>query len=106
MEEYEYNLSPFWVRISNIPMEYMDRKMALEVGNAIGKVLAIHWRDRDGRWTYYMRIRIIIDTKKLLRRVVYYMVQEGELVCVIQYERLPRVLSFSHRMNNKSILPG
>ncbi|MBA0612819.1 hypothetical protein Godav_013370, partial [Gossypium davidsonii] len=29
--------------------------MAMEVGNAIGEVLAIDWRDRDGGWTEYMR---------------------------------------------------
>ncbi|MBA0549351.1 hypothetical protein Golob_020387, partial [Gossypium lobatum] len=36
------------VRISNIPMDYMDRLIALEVGNAIGEVIAIDWCDRDG----------------------------------------------------------
>ncbi|MBA0820811.1 hypothetical protein Gohar_021393, partial [Gossypium harknessii] len=30
MEDYDFNHSPFWVRVSNIPMEYMDRDMALE----------------------------------------------------------------------------
>ncbi|MBA0849715.1 hypothetical protein Goshw_019803 [Gossypium schwendimanii] len=48
MEAYAFNRSPFWVRISNIPMDYMDRLIALEVGNAIGEVIAIDWRDRDG----------------------------------------------------------
>ncbi|KAH1030208.1 hypothetical protein J1N35_046154 [Gossypium stocksii] len=91
MEEYDFNHSPFWVRISNIPIEYMDRKMALEVGNAIGEVLAIDWRDREGGWTEYIRIRISIDINKPLHRVFHYIDHEGkELVCVIRYEKLPR----------------
>ncbi|MBA0876102.1 hypothetical protein Goshw_007745 [Gossypium schwendimanii] len=31
------------VRVSNMPVEYMDRDMALKVGNVIGEVLAIDW---------------------------------------------------------------
>ncbi|PPD67275.1 hypothetical protein GOBAR_DD35844 [Gossypium barbadense] len=91
MEDYDFNHSPFWVRVSNIPMEYMDRDMALEVGNAIGEVLAIDWRDGDGGWTEYMRIRINIDINKPLRRVVHYIDHEGEeFVFAIRYEKLPR----------------
>ncbi|PPD81922.1 hypothetical protein GOBAR_DD21139 [Gossypium barbadense] len=48
MEAYAFNRSPFWVRISNIPMDYMDRLIALEVGNVIGEVIAIDWHDRNG----------------------------------------------------------
>ncbi|MBA0704940.1 hypothetical protein Golax_017162 [Gossypium laxum] len=36
------------VRISNIPMDYMDRLIALKVGNEIREVIAIDWCDRDG----------------------------------------------------------
>ncbi|XP_016727842.1 uncharacterized protein [Gossypium hirsutum] len=91
MEEYDFNHTPFWVRIANIPMEYMDRDMAMEVGSAIGEVLAIDWRDRDGGWTEYMRIRINIDINKPLQRVVYFTNHGGEeFVCSIRYEKLPR----------------
>lgn len=82
MEEYDFNLSSFWVRILNMPVELMDRKMATEVGNAIGEVLAIDWRDRGGGWTEFMRIRIIIDIHKPLRRVVRYVDREwGDSLC-------------------------
>ncbi|PPR87249.1 hypothetical protein GOBAR_AA33441 [Gossypium barbadense] len=92
MEEYDFYLSPFRVRISNIPLELMDRKVAMEVGNAIGEVLAIDWRDRNGGWTKYMRIRIIINIHKPLRRAVHYVDKEGmEIVCTIRYERLPKL---------------
>ncbi|MBA0712598.1 hypothetical protein Golax_011687 [Gossypium laxum] len=48
VEKYTFNLSPFWVRIYNIPFDQMDIQTALEVGEAIGEVFAIDWRDRDG----------------------------------------------------------
>ncbi|KAA3460548.1 Zinc finger, CCHC-type [Gossypium australe] len=90
LDEYDFSHSPFWVRISNIPLEYMDRDMAMEIGNAIGEVLAIDWRDRDGGWTKYMRIRVSIDIEKPLRRIVQYIdKKKKEFVCVLQYERLP-----------------
>ncbi|KAK5803050.1 hypothetical protein PVK06_030690 [Gossypium arboreum] len=41
IEKYTFNLSPFWVRIYNIPFDQMDRQTALEVGEAIGEVMAI-----------------------------------------------------------------
>ncbi|KAH1047488.1 hypothetical protein J1N35_038272 [Gossypium stocksii] len=41
IDTYEFNLSPFWLRVYNIPLEYMDRQTALDVGNAIGKLVAI-----------------------------------------------------------------
>ncbi|MBA0740671.1 hypothetical protein Gogos_013863 [Gossypium gossypioides] len=79
------------VRFSNIPQELMDRKMALEVGNAIWELLPIDWSNKDGGWTEYIRIRIIIDIQKLLRRVVHYVNHDGvELVYSFRYEWLPR----------------
>lgn len=38
---YDFKMVPFWVRVFNIPMELMGRKVAVEIGGAIGKVLAI-----------------------------------------------------------------
>ncbi|MBA0608597.1 hypothetical protein Godav_020794, partial [Gossypium davidsonii] len=79
------------VKISNIPMEYIDRLITLEVGNAIGEVIAIDWRNRNGGWVEYMRLRVIIDVLKLLHRVVQFVNSEGaKFVCAIRYKCLPR----------------
>ncbi|MBA0813666.1 hypothetical protein Gohar_027496, partial [Gossypium harknessii] len=45
MDSYEFRLAPFWVRIYNIPIELMDRQTALDVGNAIGVLVTIDWKD-------------------------------------------------------------
>ncbi|MBA0572166.1 hypothetical protein Golob_002524, partial [Gossypium lobatum] len=48
LDEYAFNITPFWIRIYNIPIEQMDRQVAIDMGKAIGEVVAIDWRDRDG----------------------------------------------------------
>ncbi|KAK5833746.1 hypothetical protein PVK06_017600 [Gossypium arboreum] len=48
IDTYEFNLSPFSLRIYNIPLEYMDRQTALDVDNAIGELVVIDWKDRNG----------------------------------------------------------
>ncbi|KAK5811623.1 hypothetical protein PVK06_026974 [Gossypium arboreum] len=45
IESYEFGLSPFWLRVYNIPIELMDRKIALAVGKAIGELVVIDWKD-------------------------------------------------------------
>ncbi|MBA0817915.1 hypothetical protein Gohar_021190, partial [Gossypium harknessii] len=77
MDDYEFNITPFWIRIYNIPFEQMDREVAIDVGKAIGEVVAIDWHDRNGRWTEYIRIRVKIDVLRPLRRVVHLVGSEG-----------------------------
>ncbi|MBA0809054.1 hypothetical protein Gohar_024738 [Gossypium harknessii] len=89
-DAYAFNLTPFWLRIFNIPLEYMDKQVATDVGKAIEEVVAIDWRDRDGGWTEYIRLKVMIDVSKPLRRVVHLVSSDGaEIVCAIKYERLP-----------------
>ncbi|MBA0754683.1 hypothetical protein Gogos_005526 [Gossypium gossypioides] len=47
LKGYDFNINPFWIRIFNIPLEQMDRQMAIDVGKAIEVVVAIDWRDRE-----------------------------------------------------------
>ncbi|MBA0556589.1 hypothetical protein Golob_026674, partial [Gossypium lobatum] len=64
--------------------------MAIIVGEAIGEALAIDWRDRDGGWTEYIRVRVKLDVSKPFRRVVHLVGrEETEIVCTIKYEQLP-----------------
>ncbi|MBA0770683.1 hypothetical protein Gotri_019286 [Gossypium trilobum] len=90
LDTYALNISPFWLRIFNIPLEYMDKQVGIDVGKAIGEVVAIDWRDNDGKWTKYIRVRVKIDVLKPLRKVVHLVRNDGiEIVRAIKYERLP-----------------
>lgn len=42
IDGYVFNITPFWIRIYNIPFEKMDRRVAVDVGKAIGEVVAIN----------------------------------------------------------------
>nr|KJB68667.1 hypothetical protein B456_010G174400 [Gossypium raimondii] len=70
LETYEFNFSSFWLQIYNIPLEYMERQIAMDVGKAIGELVAIDWKDRNGGWTEVMRLKVKINVSNLLRRVV------------------------------------
>ncbi|MBA0880459.1 hypothetical protein Goshw_009868 [Gossypium schwendimanii] len=58
LDTYSLNISPFWLRIFNIPLEYMDKQVAIDVGKTIGEVVAIDWRDNDGKWTKYISVKV------------------------------------------------
>lgn len=59
---YNFTMVPFWIRVFNISMSLMDRKLALEVGRTVGKVMAIDWRDRGGCWIDFIRVRPMLVT--------------------------------------------
>ncbi|MBA0671651.1 hypothetical protein Goklo_007500 [Gossypium klotzschianum] len=90
IDSYEFWMSPFWLRVYNIPIELMDRQMALDIGNAIGKLVAIDWKDRNGGWTEFMRLKVKINALKPLRRIVKLVDKEGfETIRLLKYEKLP-----------------
>lgn len=64
----------------------MDKQVAIDVV----EVIAIDWKDRDGCWIEYLRVKVNIDVSKPLRRVVHQVGnEETEILCGIKYERLP-----------------
>lgn len=70
-------------------MDSMDRQLPLEVEGVMGEVLTIDWRDKDGGWTEFMRIKVKMDMLKPLRRVVYVVGSDRvRISCVIKYKRL------------------
>ncbi|KAK5833329.1 hypothetical protein PVK06_017152 [Gossypium arboreum] len=83
-----FNLTPCWLRIFNIPLEYMERQVAMDVAKVIGEFVAIDSCNKDEGWTEYIRLRVI-DISKPLRRVVHLVSTDGaEIVCATKYERL------------------
>ncbi|MBA0602852.1 hypothetical protein Gorai_003018 [Gossypium raimondii] len=90
IDSFEFWLSPFWLRIYNIPIGLMDSQTALDVGNTIGKLVAIDWKDRYGGWIEFMRFKVKINVLKPMRRVVKLVDKDRvKMIGVIKYERLP-----------------
>ncbi|KAK5771637.1 hypothetical protein PVK06_047865 [Gossypium arboreum] len=62
----------------------------VDIGGALGELMAINCRDKDGCWIEYIRIRVKINIQKSLRLVVKIMGVDGtRLLCTVKYERLP-----------------
>ncbi|KAH1091316.1 hypothetical protein J1N35_018573 [Gossypium stocksii] len=55
IDSYEFNQYFFWLRIYNVTLEYMNHQTTMEVGKAIGELVAIDWKDRDGSLTEFIR---------------------------------------------------
>ncbi|MBA0834061.1 hypothetical protein Goarm_006449 [Gossypium armourianum] len=85
IKSYEFWLSPFWLRVYNFPIELMARQTTMDVGNALGELIAIDWKDCFGGWAEFMRLKVKIDVSKPLRRVVKLVDKEGmETIRVIK----------------------
>lgn len=41
INKYGFNKVLFWIQILNVPMENMDKRLAMEVSGAVGKMVAI-----------------------------------------------------------------
>ncbi|MBA0688472.1 hypothetical protein Goari_006259 [Gossypium aridum] len=76
-----------------IPAFPTDKKFSINVGKAIGEVVAIDWRERNGGWMELIRLRVKINVLCPLQRVVH-LVGRDELLetnnLSFQYESWPR----------------
>ncbi|MBA0880481.1 hypothetical protein Goshw_025739 [Gossypium schwendimanii] len=68
IETFEFNLYLSLLLVYSIPLEFMDYQTALDIGNAIGELVAIDWKDRNGGWTEFLRSKIKINVSNSLRR--------------------------------------
>lgn len=82
------SLSPFWIRLYNLPMDNRSEHHVRLIGNCLGEVLEI---ESDGvEWDTSARIKVLMDVTKPLRRVQKIRNSKGNIVLVeIKYERLP-----------------
>ncbi|KAH1081116.1 hypothetical protein J1N35_020877 [Gossypium stocksii] len=103
IDTYEFNLSPFWLRVYNIPWKAMDCQTALDIGKAIGELVAIDWKDRNGGWTKFIRLKVKINVPKPLQRVVKLVGKDGvETICMLKYEILPDFCHYCGLIGHKT----
>ncbi|KAL2939335.1 hypothetical protein RDABS01_000167 [Bienertia sinuspersici] len=79
---------PFWVRIYNLPFDYRTKEHAVTLASRIGEVLEVE--DDIIGWDKSMRVRVMLNTCKPLRRMQKIKNKKGETCWVeFKYERLP-----------------
>ncbi|KAL4284095.1 hypothetical protein GQ457_16G018050 [Hibiscus cannabinus] len=90
IHDYSFLHMCIWVRIHNIPLSLMTAALACVLGASIGKVIMTDTRLEDGNMGEFMRVRVLIDTSKPLRRCVVLSRPDAKASkCPIQYEHLP-----------------
>ncbi|XP_073135877.1 F-box/kelch-repeat protein At3g23880-like [Henckelia pumila] len=86
-----YPKTRFWVRAFDVPPEGMTIDIGTLIGNAVGESIGVEADDSGQCLGPFMRIRVLMDITKPLRRVVHLPVgSAGASVAVaLRYERLP-----------------
>ncbi|KAL4303503.1 hypothetical protein GQ457_10G010640 [Hibiscus cannabinus] len=90
IHDYSFLHMFIWVCIHNIPLSLMMAALARVLGSSIRKVIMTDTHLEDGNMGEFMRVRVLIDTSKPLRRcVVVSRLDAKASMCLLQYERLP-----------------
>ncbi|XP_022156185.1 uncharacterized protein LOC111023135 [Momordica charantia] len=91
ISELEFNRVAFWIHLFDLPMSWLNKTMAIRLGNAIGNFVDVDCNEKGFSWGASLRIRVLIDITKPLRRGIKINIDGpmGGCWIPIQYERLP-----------------
>ncbi|KAL4302920.1 hypothetical protein GQ457_10G010450 [Hibiscus cannabinus] len=90
IHDYSFLHMCIWVRIHNIPLSLMTAALARVLRALVGKVIMTDTRLEDGNMGEFMRVRVLLDTSKPIRRFVVLSRPDAKAsMCPLQYERLP-----------------
>lgn len=91
VEDIVFDRLPIWIRVFNLPINKMNIRVAMAVGDKVGRFLEADVDDNGWKIGRYLRIRVELDVTKPLRRgVVLKFGDKGiEDWFPFQYERLP-----------------
>ncbi|KAL4272408.1 hypothetical protein GQ457_13G013780 [Hibiscus cannabinus] len=89
IHDYSFQHMCIWVRIHNIPLSLMTAALAHVLGASVDKVIMTDTRLEDGNMGEFMRVRVLFDTSKPLRRCVVLSRPDAKAsMCPLQYECL------------------
>ena len=98
--EVSFNCSPFWVRLLDVPFGKRTERMAQEIGEALGGFIEFDNSDPLG-WEEFMRIKVMIDLNKPLRRGLKLGQMGGGRKWIdVKYERLSDFCYFCGRLGH------
>ncbi|GLT94948.1 hypothetical protein SLE2022_126580 [Rubroshorea leprosula] len=79
----------FWIQIYGLPPDRMTVDTGRKIGAGLGRLLEVDAGDGNMWATEYIRVRVAIDTRKPLRRLMKLTLKEGPIRVSFRYERLP-----------------
>ncbi|GAB2238051.1 hypothetical protein Droror1_Dr00015953 [Drosera rotundifolia] len=91
VEDIAFDRLPIWIRVFNLPINKMNMRVAIVIGDKVGRFVEADVDDNGRKIGRYLRIRVELDVTKPLRRgVVLKFGDKGiEDWFPFQYERLP-----------------
>lgn len=89
--ELEFRYAPFWIHFHELPFACYSRKSAVALGNLVGRFEKIETDEEGKCWGQILRVRILIDVSKPLRRGILIKVgsMSDEKWILITYKKLP-----------------
>lgn len=84
------NMAEFWIQAHNLPRSFFTEKVVQAIGEFLGTYVRADKRNFEGSWKSFLRIRVLLDISKPLRRKMKMKKQGGDWFWVeFKYERLP-----------------
>lgn len=62
------NSVEFWVQAHNLPLSFFKHKVAEIIGSTLGVLVSVDKKNFEGSWKSFMRVRVLIDITKPLRK--------------------------------------
>jgi len=80
---------PFWIQVHDLPTGFMSEKAGKDIANFMGEFLEYDAKNNSNYLRSYMRIRVLLDVLKPLKRVKKNKKPGGETSIIkFKYERL------------------
>ncbi|KAL5806849.1 hypothetical protein ACOSQ4_029582 [Xanthoceras sorbifolium] len=98
----DFHQTPMWIQLHNLPLACMSREVGLFLGGKIGSVLEVDPGSSGDCLGKFVRVRVVVDVSKPLRRGLRVSLGDPEEVCVVvlKYERLPNFCYFCGRVGH------
>lgn len=88
--EVPLNKVEFWIQAHNLPGNFFTEKIAEAIGSALGTFIRVDKKNFEGSWKSFLRVRVLLDITKPLRRKLKMKKEGGSWFWVeFKYERLP-----------------
>ncbi|KAL5852590.1 hypothetical protein ACOSQ3_007708 [Xanthoceras sorbifolium] len=99
ISESDFQFSPMWIQLHNLPLACMSRDVGLFLGEMIGEVLEVDPGSSGDCLGKFIRVRALVDVGKPFRRVLRVIIGEPEVECVVilKFERMPNFCYFCGR---------
>ena len=85
----EFNQSPFWVQVHEMPLVCMNKSVGTKIGSSMGTLEEINVAGDGMGWGTYLRLRVILDITKPLDRGRAINLGGKSTWVEFKYEKLP-----------------